>query len=119
MGLFDKFSSTTTAKSRLKPLVVKMFADDAKNIALQYFKDNNYKNITNNDDYLDLYGERNGYEVSLEFTKNGSSTIVNVSVFGENKIGRTSFALKRIYKDLIDIYACSSSEEDIWHITNF
>lgn len=104
-GLFETYTSTESRSSRRRKMgpinVDKPSTIIFKRIS-DKLKDDGFYNITADPEYLDIYGEKNGFEVSIQISANGLSSFIEMSVLGEHKRGRTRRYFKKYYISLRD-----------------
>lgn len=100
-GLFENYSSTIEPSSKrrkgLPCIVVKKTTNRVFELVKKFLEKENYYDVNANQEYNDIYGEKGGYEISIQISPNGSETLVSISVFGEKKRGKTRKYLKKLY----------------------
>lgn len=98
-GLFEKYTSTSDGTKNKKFPSIKVHKSSITVFSLlkEELKKEGFYEITANEEYLDLFGIKQGFELSIQIAQNGLDCFVNMSVFGENKRGRTRKFFKRYY----------------------
>lgn len=102
-GLFENYTATSSPssnKGKFFPIVVDYFPIEVINRISSYLKNNNFYNILVNEEYYDIYGEKRGFEYSIQAVRSDNRTLVSLSVFGEHKRGRTRGEFKRFYSEI-------------------
>lgn len=104
-GLFEIYTSTDSKyalRRKMGPICVDRPSAFIYNKILEKFKSDGFSNITADPDYLDIYGEKRGFEVSIQIAANGLSSFIEISVLGEHKRGRTRKFFKKYYNSIRD-----------------
>ena len=99
LAIFEKYSATSSSKkSKIPTLEINKSANTIFHILLDLLKKEEFENIESNQEYLDIYAEKFGYELSIQIYVNGLKTNVDLSVYGENKRGKTRKFLITYYQ---------------------
>lgn len=104
LAIFENYSSTSSNKGKLPPLSVDLLPEQVLEKLKNYLLKEEYYNIVINDEFLDIYAEQGGYEYSFQVTRVENRTMISISVFGENKRGRTRRELKDIYQKITSLF---------------
>ncbi len=99
-GLFENYTSTSSPSSKKKKfpaIVIKRQSSVVYRTILEELNKDNFYAIEENKEYGDLLAKKNGFELSFQVSQNGLESIVEMSVFGENKRGRTRRFFKQYY----------------------
>ena len=99
-GLFENYTSTDQPSAKRKKfpvLTVNKISNRVFDIVLAKVKEEGFYNITANPEYFDIYGEKAGFELSIQICATGTKTIVEMSVYGEHRRGQTRKFFKRYY----------------------
>lgn len=104
LALFENYSSTSSNRGKLPPLSVDLLPIQVLEKLKDYLLKEEYYNIVINDEFFDIYAERSGYEYSFQITRVENRTTIAISVFGENKRGRTRGELKDIYQKITTLF---------------
>lgn len=105
--LFSRYSATTNPKLKKEFPHIQIKGNEKYIFSLlkDYLKNNQYENIKSDEYYLDLYGEKDGFEVSFQIEKSEIENVneIQISVFGKKKRGRTIVRLELIYDDIMSL----------------
>lgn len=99
-GLFENYTSTDQPSAKRKKfpaLTVNRISNRVYDIVLEKVKEEGFYNITANSEYFDIYGEKAGFELSVQISATGQNSIVEMSIYGEHRRGRTRKFFKRYY----------------------
>ncbi len=110
LAIFEKYSQTSDkGKSKLTPIQVKKGAPVVFKMILDYLTKEEYDDIESNKNFNEIYCCDRDYEITISiFSENAYESLINISVYGEKKRGRTRGKLKAIRNILIDLF-----EEDV------
>lgn len=98
LALFENYSSTSSRRrSKYPSISVNKPCNVVFREISEFIKKENFFNIKCNEEYYDIYGEKNGYELSVQISVDGLKTNIDMSVFGAKKRGRTRRFLKTYY----------------------
>lgn len=114
-GLFDTYATTcspSNLKGKLHPLVCVELQSTIFEKIKQYMNENNYLEQEINEEYFDLFGVKDGFEVSFIVSRNEGRTIIEMNVYGENKRGKVKRKLKEIYADIAQYLNINLSRGD-------
>ncbi|MGM9874017.1 MAG: hypothetical protein ACI31G_03780 [Bacilli bacterium] len=105
--LLSRYSCTTNPKLKKEfpHIQIKGSEKIIFKLLTDYLKNNEYENIKSDEYYLDLYGEKDGYEVSFQIEKSEIENVleIQISIFGKKKRGRTHIRLELIYDDILSL----------------
>lgn len=99
-ALFENYSCTQEKSRKYPSLIVKEPINVVYEKLISFIKEKGFESINSNDEFYDIYGERYGYEISFQLAVDGFNTLLNMSIYGEKKRGRTRKALKRYYEQV-------------------
>lgn len=102
IALFEKYSRTNPSKPDLQPIKVKLIKEKAFPMLVDFLKSLKPSDIIVSQEFYDVaIIDREGFEISAEIVgENVNITHINLSVFGENKRGRTRKRLRELLKDI-------------------
>ncbi|MCQ2742477.1 MAG: hypothetical protein MJ239_04180 [Bacilli bacterium] len=66
----------------------------------RYMKENDYVNISVQEEFNDIYGERFGYEVSFVVAQSDGCSLIQISVYDESKRWRVRSEFKKVYEEI-------------------
>ena len=95
--LFENYSATKEKSRKYPSLIIKKPINRVFEDLTKFVKDQGFDSIKTNEEFYDIYGERYGYEISIQLAVDGFNTLLNMSIYGEKKRGRTRKAFKRYY----------------------
>lgn len=103
--LFDTYVSTSepsSKKGKLTPIEISDSPNNVFDSIYQYLKDNEYSDIVAKEDYYDLFGVKDYFEVSFNIVNNSGKSLLQISVYSEIKKGKVKRKLKEIYSEMLD-----------------
>lgn len=101
--LFDSYASTkdpSATKGKLLPLMVSDSPGNIFDSIKKYLEENGYSEITGREEFYDLFGVKEQYEVSFNIAPFQNKSVVQISVYSEKKKGRVKRRLKQIYAEM-------------------
>jgi len=98
--LFENYSETKEKSRKYRPLIIKKPINVVYDTLVDYIKKEGFEDIKANEEFYDIYGNRYGYEISIQLAVDGFNTVLNMSIYGEKKRGRTRKVLKRYYQSI-------------------
>lgn len=100
---FEKYSSTgETSEFKYAPVEINKNYSIVLNELIKRIETLKGENITINKDFLDIYYEKDGFQISYTLNQNEAGhTILNVHIFGEKKRGKTR---KKLISELTLLY---------------
>lgn len=102
-AIFEKYSQSSfeLKKKEYWPIETKMSMNIIEQMLLDYFTKKGYKNITKLEGFKELFGEKDGFEVTFHLIMQNPPTVrILVSVYGENQMGRTRKYMKEVLDEL-------------------
>ena len=100
---FDTYASTTdpsSLKGKLPPIKVNDSPGNVFDSLMKYLKDEGYENLTCREDYYDLFGIKDEFEVSFVVANSENKSLIQISVYSEKKKGRVKRRLRQIYSEI-------------------
>ena len=106
LALFEKYSQTSDKpKSKLTPILVKKGAPVVFKTVLEYLQKEEYGDIESNKNFFEIFCCDRDYEITISiFSENAYESLINISVYGDKKRGRTRSKLKTFRNLLIDLF---------------
>lgn len=107
ISLFENYSTTSNKNKNglFTPFIVKIGNDQIKKIIYNYLKENNYEEILLLDHSKEIFGLKNGFELTINyFHIEGKGIEISTTVYGENKRGKTRKYLKNVLNDLRTLF---------------
>lgn len=105
--LFSSYSATTSPKLKKEfpHILLKGNEKFIFKLLSDYLKNNQYENIKEDEYYLDLYGEKDGYEISFQIEKSEIENVneIQISVYSKKNRGRTHIRLELIYDEIMSM----------------
>ena len=97
LALFEKYSCTSERKKHgLRPVYLRLSPLRAYEGIMEYLKKQEYKELTGERDFFDICYKNSGYEVSFLLGESPrGEAVVNLTVYGKHKRGRTRAKLKK------------------------
>ena len=103
--LFDNYASTSEPSSKrgkLPPLEISDSPNNVFDSINQYLKENEYTDVVAKEDYFDLFGIKDYFEVSFNVVNNNGKSLLQISVYSDIRKGRVKRRLKQIYSEMLD-----------------
>ena len=106
LALFEKYSQTSDKpKSKITPISVKKGAPIVFKTILNYLEKEEYGDIETNKNFNEIYCCDRDYEITISvFDEGNYESLINISVYGEKKRGRTRGKLKAFRNLIIDLF---------------
>ena len=105
--LFDTYASTKDPGAKrgiLPPLEISDSPTNVFDTIKRYLEDNQYTNIVAKQDYFDLFGVKDDYEISFNVINNNGKSMLQISVYSEIKKGRVKKRLRIIYEEMVELF---------------
>ena len=102
---FDTYASTSepsAKKGKLLPIEINDSPNNVFDSISQYLKEDGYTDIVLKEEYYDLFGIKDYYEVSFNIVNNSGKSLLQISVYSEIKKGKVKRRLKQIYSEMLD-----------------
>lgn len=103
--LFENYSATKENSRKYPPLIIKKPINRVYDELIKFVKKQGFESIKTSEEFYDIYGERYGYEISIQLAVDGFNTLLNMSIYGEKKRGRTRKVFKRYYLLINELFA--------------
>ncbi|MGI6713835.1 MAG: hypothetical protein ACOX3K_02100 [Bacilli bacterium] len=102
LALFEKYSQTSEErKHKIHPLLINKSAYLVFDKIAKYLAEEGYANLTLNKNFLEIYCTDYGFEITVIVSSEDEATaLVNASVYGEKKRGRTRSRLKKFILEI-------------------
>lgn len=103
--LFDTYASTREPGSKKGKLPLIDINDSPNNVFAsikRYLQDDEYTAVVIKEDYYDLFGIKDDFEVSFNVINNNGKSLLQISVYSEIKKGRVKKRLKLIYEEMLE-----------------
>ena len=100
---FSTFVSTSelsATRGKYLPITVKASAYSTFNKLKKFMETHYYTDVVAKDEYYDLFGISNGYEISLLVNTSEGKTYVSITVFSEKKRLTNKSKFKKLYYEL-------------------
>ncbi len=107
LAIFETFSTSDedSKDQTLHPVKVKTNVDNCTKIILNYFHNNSYYNIKNEQDYNEIFGILDDYETTIHLIKELDGKItIGVSIYSPFHRGRTRSRVRLINKDMQELF---------------
>lgn len=105
--LFENYSHTSNPSSKrgkYKALEIKQVTNRVYQTVLDKISSDGFYNIKQNKEYNDICAYKNGFELSIQISASGAGSILEFSVFGEHKRGKTRRFFKKYYYIFSDLF---------------
>ena len=102
---FDTYASTnepSSKKGKLPPLEISDSPVNVFDSIKKYLTEDGYTDIAAREEYYDLFGIKDYYEVSFNIVNNNGKSLLQMSVYSEIKKGKVKKRLKQIYEEMLD-----------------
>ena len=102
---FDTYASTSepsSKKGKLPPIEISNSPSNVFDSIHCYLKENGYTKIVDREEYNDLFGIKDYFEVSFNIVNNNGKSLLQISVYSEIKKGKVKRKLKHIYSEMLD-----------------
>ena len=102
---FDTYASTSepsSKKGKLPPIEISNSPSNVFDSIHCYLKENGYTDIVAREEYYDLFGIKDYFEVSFNIVNNNGKSLLQISVYSEIKKGKVKRKLKHIYSEMLD-----------------
>lgn len=99
LEIFENYS-VANPESKIEPPTTKLSPTRMTDVLENYLKENNYYDTVIDTNFFDIYSKKSGFEVSFQLISNGSGTLINVTVYGKNRRGKTRKFLKLLLDDI-------------------
>ena len=102
---FDTYASTSepsSKKGKLPPIEISNSPSNVFDSIHCYLKENGYTDIVAKEEYYDLFGIKDYFEVSFNIVNNKRTRLLKIAVYSEIKKGKVKRKLKQIYSEMLD-----------------
>ena len=103
--LFDNYASTrepSSKKGKLLPIEISDSPNNVFDSVCSYLKEEGYTDIVAKEEYYDLFGIKDYFEVSFNVVNNNGKSLLQISVYSDIRKGRVKRRLKQIYSEMLD-----------------
>lgn len=98
LAIFENYSQSKEGTDH-SPFIVHTTQVNCLDVISKWVKESGFTNIEINRDYFEIYGEKDGFEMTIIITSEEQGALVNMSVLG--KTGKTRKKLKEYLSQLI------------------
>ena len=102
LEIFENYS-VANPDCKIKPIESNLSINELLIILENHFKTQEYNNIFIDNNFCEIYAKKNGFEVSLQLIQSKQGSLINASVYGRNKRGKTRKYLKQLLTDIKNI----------------
>ena len=102
---FDTYASTaepSSKRGKLPPIEINDTPFNVFDSINRYLDEKQYHDVVAKEDYLDLFGIKDYFEVSFNIVNNSGKSLLQISVYSEIKKGKVKKRLKQIYEEMLD-----------------
>jgi hypothetical protein len=104
---FTNYASTKelgSKKGNLLPLTVKLTASTVFKEIKKYLNDSGYEEVVAREDYLDLFGVKNDFEISINIVSSEGKSFISISCYCEKRRFTTKKTLINVYNELENLF---------------
>lgn len=99
LAIFEKYSQTKEGTG-CSPFLIGASTIRCFDLISQWVKESGFVDIEENKDFWEIYGVKDGFEITITISQEDQNSLINISVFG--KMGKTRKKLKEIISQLIN-----------------